>query len=1399
MPDRAGVEPPQYQNVERRTSELDRLTVESESNHPKVSSLFNLNTLAHCCSLANRTKCLEAYWDHRFRSCMKTHCLPRFFSHVRQMPVIRYHPVALLIAMHKVEDVKQTSSLPWRKIPKLYVEVACNDLKHPWKLKEISSLSPQWNETVPLDVEDTGQSLHFRLRRHALLRSDPAIGMVSVKIEDLISQSTGAVEGIPLILQTSKQFSSPLKIWLSAKESNVKGNAEAALGLAQVAVDVSDIRSQEPEIVDHTSAVLNNLSSLSKNLGTVAGVIADKMGDLAELHPYANIAWKACSSLYDVVKQQRMNDDGLLALVKTMDDTFSFAGDLDDLPNKIKRLESVIARVLQQIAECAFFIREYASRSFTGRILEQLWKDQESKLREFMAAFKNLQKDLDSGTLQHNTFVTSRISEDVSKILESEYIKLLKPSPMNLATRKTCLAGTRTQILDEITQWIIRPSEKNILWLHGAAGSGKSTIASTIAQYFYYQRRRGAYLFFERSTSDPFAFMRTLAHKLAEFDSNICTAVSASIKQEPGIVSESLLDQFTKLLSLPLLEAAEKLTGPIIIVLDGLDECGDEASRAGVLKLLGGQFHKLPSTFRFLVTSRLERDIDAMITSNSQFIEQLVLTVGADKDDSDIKAFISSEMKEIRELNVGCGLSDDWPGQDTIHKLARFSEGLFIWVSTMSKFLREESSPIVQLDLLLGSAHSIQGLDPLYSTALETSCRWQQEQSMKHFQSVIAVILFSRELLDDHRIDRLLGLADQDSCRFILARLRCVLDYSPGKPIRPFHASFRDYLTGANRSGGKPWSLSSLNPEHLLASCCFHVMLNQLHFNMCKVRSSHHVPSRARDFRAIVTDSISLELRYACIRWSNHLSAARTLDDTLISLLRQFSHKKVLFWLEAVSIIKQVRWAQVDPSHIARSTTTILKDYDPALLALWNEVQKLIHDTRHFTPALFPHIYLSALPFTPPWSKIRKIYGPLFPNTIQVFTKEATSNDILGMGGISHLSFSPDGRMLVSCFGDGSVQIRRTSDYALLPKYKNLYHLDGIKVAKLSYGNSNVIYGLTGHGALVVWDVESTTTITLKSASVSDFEVQLLPSGEHILAVCGDRSLYIWSRENLDLIFSLLEIKVADTNLTSIAIANSGQVAVSGPTEEVMVLDIELAQPPMIIPLRMSGDDHPILAFSSDNMFLAIASSKEGVFIWCMETENIIRLSLNDLSKPASHDHCNNLQLISTSWINSEHILFIGFSDGITSLFNVDTKQVTACAVGEIRQMPVQVAASPDGTTLATGSSYIRIWDSTILQQSRGISANDIQGNVDNKETCFKQFPSEWLTLSDHLNNHRTSGCIWDPWQAHLLYIPSKYQDTLYWLGQKHIIGPMQKVRLDLSRFVHGERWSECYKGNIDK
>lgn len=214
------------------------------------------------------------------------------------------------------------------------------------------------------------------------------------------------------------------------------------------------------------------------------------------------------------------------------------------------------------------------------------------------------------------------------------------------------------------------------------AGSGKSTIAAIVAQYFNTLGRRGAYLFFERSTSDPNALVRTLAHQPTLYGSNICAEVCNSIRAKRAVAEDPPQDQFEKLLNQLLRRASERLTSPIVIVLDALDECGDISSRTRILRLLAEEFPRLPPIFRFLVTSRRELDIDARFSLNPEAVTEMELMTG--ESEADLEAHIWFEMKKIRDLNH---LPDDWPRKDQVDRLVKHSEGLFIWVSIMSRFL----------------------------------------------------------------------------------------------------------------------------------------------------------------------------------------------------------------------------------------------------------------------------------------------------------------------------------------------------------------------------------------------------------------------------------------------------------------------------------------------------------------------------------------------------------------------------------------------------------------------------------------------------------------------------------------------------------------------------------------
>jgi len=70
-----------------------------------------------------------------------------------------------------------------------------------------------------------------------------------------------------------------------------------------------------------------------------------------------------------------------------------------------------------------------------------------------------------------------------------------------LNKRKRCLEGTREELLKEISD-VTNNVEKDtprLFWLHGPAGTGKSSIAHTIAHQFQQLERLGSCFCFDRS------------------------------------------------------------------------------------------------------------------------------------------------------------------------------------------------------------------------------------------------------------------------------------------------------------------------------------------------------------------------------------------------------------------------------------------------------------------------------------------------------------------------------------------------------------------------------------------------------------------------------------------------------------------------------------------------------------------------------------------------------------------------------------------------------------------------------------------------------------------------------------------------------------------------------------
>ncbi|KAJ7791472.1 hypothetical protein B0H14DRAFT_3500386 [Mycena olivaceomarginata] len=371
----------------------------------------------------------------------------------------------------------------------------------------------------------------------------------------------------------------------------------------------------------YTVDVLSEQSKLLESLETVLARIdvLVKIGDkLAKIHPYANLAWQTITAVYKAVQMQQETDEKLTGLAATILDVYSFAKDIDSLPNKMDGLEDVVTKILNQTVECGLYIQEYTTSGFYYRLWNQLLSPEGQRVEAFISILNTLKGALDTRVTIQTAFVSANTFDAVQILVNSDRLKILEPIKMDGGSREACLAGTREETITFITNWLMTPpNDGNILWLNGVAGAGKSTA-------------RGIPVFQQECAND-----------------HVAPEVSAAIGHDPGVITSRIEEQFKTLLLDPLTSSRSQMQGPTIVVIDALDECGDLQERTKLVSLLATEFPKLPAMFRFLITSRPDSDI-ADAFNNQPAIRSYPLDIASQSNIADIRCYIEHRMADIR-------------------------------------------------------------------------------------------------------------------------------------------------------------------------------------------------------------------------------------------------------------------------------------------------------------------------------------------------------------------------------------------------------------------------------------------------------------------------------------------------------------------------------------------------------------------------------------------------------------------------------------------------------------------------------------------------------------------------------------------------------------------------------
>ena len=255
-----------------------------------------------------------------------------------------------------------------------------------------------------------------------------------------------------------------------------------------------------------------------------------------------------------------------------------------------------------------------------------------------------------------------------------------------------CLHNTRVGVLNEIRAWADGQDKRCIYWLNGLAGTGKSTIARTIAREYFEQGRLGASFFFSKGGGDvghAGKFFTTIAFQLAKKSLSLKSYICTAISENNDIKDQSLRDQWRQLIFQPL----SRLDGNssqlcYILIIDALDECEGEMDIRAILQLLAEARSLKSIQLRVFLTSRPETAIrhgfyQIPDTEHQDFVLHSILPSIVDHD---IRIFLEYNFKLIRQER---SLEASWPGERVIKRLIQNTSGLFVWAATACRFVRD--------------------------------------------------------------------------------------------------------------------------------------------------------------------------------------------------------------------------------------------------------------------------------------------------------------------------------------------------------------------------------------------------------------------------------------------------------------------------------------------------------------------------------------------------------------------------------------------------------------------------------------------------------------------------------------------------------------------------------------
>ncbi|KAG2347247.1 hypothetical protein BDR05DRAFT_722495, partial [Suillus weaverae] len=722
------------------------------------------------------------------------------------------------------------------------------------------------------------------------------------------------------------------------------------------------------------------------------------IGNLANVHPYAKIVLGMLSAASQIILAQTERDQSVQSLLEKLEEVYRFMSQ-DDTLGQISSQRSIFGRIAQQTQECACFIRDYShKKSFWERLGKNVISETDDLVTRYNNALDGLMQQFRDQAIRDVADLVRCTSDELGGKLDLSGMPYAAGA--GLDTTKQCLPGTRTDMLSQITEWINDGGDtaQRVLWLSGPAGKGKSAIAHTIANWFNDLGGLGSCFCFDRHREADKLHEKvfsTIARDLADRDPEMRRTLANAVEHANVLKNTTdIIQQWRKLFMEPLKKLSGSSVGPVLIVIEALDESGGVETRRNLLRILAGTLEgeglpkitELPSNFRILVTSRPLHDIDDEFRGAGHILRLSMDGIPEAVSKRDIRTFVSHELKKLPDL-----------GHKELGDLADKAGGLFEWARLACKYIQETPPGSYPIDRFNAVVSHDQGerknlLYDIYGFILgenmgkDRYTKTEYQRALARFHSVMGQILGSAEPLPLDALNamrsRFPDQREHYKVEVVVEHMGSLLSGTTNlsSPIRPLHASFREFLTDKSSSGD--FFVEMSNVQRNLAFASLRVMEHDLRFNMCDLKSSYLPNSKDIGLPHRVATCIPSHLSYSCRFWATHVRAAAFDTELAKEIGSLFDNERLLFWIESLGLLNALSGAVAVPPLISQWLKG-QSGYENVLSTAM-DVQRFVQVCGGMILHSTPHLYVSALPFSPTKSTIATRFTARYPNTLRL-------------------------------------------------------------------------------------------------------------------------------------------------------------------------------------------------------------------------------------------------------------------------------------------------------------------------------------------------------------------------------------------------------------------------------